>query len=184
MLMPRKVKHRKQHHPGRSGMAKGGTSVAFGEFGNLLGKPGRVLDHARVSADLHDRVVPGRDDFVRLALGFVPGGGNVAVDALKHDQGCGGGGKQTPLRIGARNMRPQPSVGSDSWIKQERDRIGDRSLISVRDQEAKRARPYQPVQDVEAFFDEVRGLIHWQRFRYFRRFGRGSASSPARRRSR
>ena len=33
MLIPRKVKHRKQHHPSRSGAAKGGTQVAFGDFG-------------------------------------------------------------------------------------------------------------------------------------------------------
>ena len=33
MLIPRRTKHRKQHHPGRSGLAKGGTELAFGEFG-------------------------------------------------------------------------------------------------------------------------------------------------------
>ena len=33
MLIPRKVKHRKQHHPSRSGAAKGGTQVTFGDFG-------------------------------------------------------------------------------------------------------------------------------------------------------
>ncbi|XRQ06161.1 50S ribosomal protein L16 [Actinomadura welshii] len=33
MLIPRKVKHRKQHHPKRKGMAKGGTRVTFGEYG-------------------------------------------------------------------------------------------------------------------------------------------------------
>ena len=33
MLIPRRVKHRKQHHPKRSGMAKGGTELAFGEYG-------------------------------------------------------------------------------------------------------------------------------------------------------
>ena len=33
MLMPRRVKHRKQHHPKRRGTAKGGTSLAFGDFG-------------------------------------------------------------------------------------------------------------------------------------------------------
>ena len=33
MLIPRKVKHRKQHHPGRSGHATGGTTVSFGEYG-------------------------------------------------------------------------------------------------------------------------------------------------------
>ena len=33
MLMPRRVKHRKQHRPKRRGMAKGGTQLAFGDFG-------------------------------------------------------------------------------------------------------------------------------------------------------
>ena len=33
MLIPRRVKHRKQHHPGRSGQATGGTKVTFGEYG-------------------------------------------------------------------------------------------------------------------------------------------------------
>ena len=33
MLIPRKVKHRKQHHPKRTGAAKGGTRLAFGDFG-------------------------------------------------------------------------------------------------------------------------------------------------------
>ena len=33
MLMPRRVKHRKQHHPKRRGAAKGGTTLAFGDFG-------------------------------------------------------------------------------------------------------------------------------------------------------
>jgi large subunit ribosomal protein L16 len=33
MLIPRRVKYRKQHHPGRSGHATGGTKVTFGEYG-------------------------------------------------------------------------------------------------------------------------------------------------------
>ncbi|NEE00249.1 50S ribosomal protein L16 [Phytoactinopolyspora halotolerans] len=33
MLIPRKIKHRKQHHPKRRGVAKGGTTLAFGEYG-------------------------------------------------------------------------------------------------------------------------------------------------------
>ena len=33
MLVPRKVKFRKQHHPKRTGAAKGGTKLAFGDFG-------------------------------------------------------------------------------------------------------------------------------------------------------
>src|SRR5690625_1656363 len=33
MLIPKRVKHRKQHHPRRRGLAKGGTSLAFGDYG-------------------------------------------------------------------------------------------------------------------------------------------------------
>src|ERR1700689_795542 len=33
MLIPRRVKHRKQHRPDRHGAAKGGTRVTFGEYG-------------------------------------------------------------------------------------------------------------------------------------------------------
>ena len=31
MLIPRRVKHRKQHHPDRGGQAKGGTAIAFAQ---------------------------------------------------------------------------------------------------------------------------------------------------------
>ena len=33
MLIPRKVKFRKQHHPKRGGHATGGTTVSFGDYG-------------------------------------------------------------------------------------------------------------------------------------------------------
>ena len=33
MLMPKRVKHRKQHRGRRAGNAKGGTTVQFGEYG-------------------------------------------------------------------------------------------------------------------------------------------------------
>ncbi len=33
MLIPRSVTHRKQHHPKRSGLAKGGTAIVFGDYG-------------------------------------------------------------------------------------------------------------------------------------------------------
>ena len=33
MLIPRRTKHRKQHHPKRTGVAKGGTTVSFGDYG-------------------------------------------------------------------------------------------------------------------------------------------------------
>src|SRR6266853_1003864 len=43
MLIPRRIKHRKQHRPDRHGKATGGTSVAFGEYGI------QALEHAYVT---------------------------------------------------------------------------------------------------------------------------------------
>lgn len=53
MLMPRKVAHRK-HHRGRTfGMSKGGTSLAFGEYGIQALEPGwltaRQIEAARIA---------------------------------------------------------------------------------------------------------------------------------------
>ena len=43
MLIPRRVKHRKQHHPKRAGRSKGGTTVAFGDFGIQAMEPAYVF---------------------------------------------------------------------------------------------------------------------------------------------
>jgi len=43
MLIPRKVAHRKQHRPHRTGAATGGTRVSFGEYGI------QALEHAYVT---------------------------------------------------------------------------------------------------------------------------------------
>ena len=43
MLIPRKVKHRKQHHPRQRGVASGGTSVTFGDYGV------QALEHAYIT---------------------------------------------------------------------------------------------------------------------------------------
>src|SRR5437764_5446515 len=57
MLIPRRVKHRKQHHPGRSGAAKGGTKVAFGEYGIQALEPAyvtnRQIESARIAMTRH-----------------------------------------------------------------------------------------------------------------------------------
>ena len=50
MLIPRKVKHRKQHHPSRRGKAKGGTTVAFGEWGLQALEHGYVTNRQIESA--------------------------------------------------------------------------------------------------------------------------------------
>lgn len=53
MLIPRRVKYRKQHHPTRRGMAKGGTQLAFGEFGVQALEPAymtnRQIEAARIA---------------------------------------------------------------------------------------------------------------------------------------
>jgi large subunit ribosomal protein L16 len=57
MLIPRRVKHRKQHHPGRSGHATGGTTVTFGEYGIQALTPAyvtnRQIESARIAMTRH-----------------------------------------------------------------------------------------------------------------------------------
>ena len=57
MLMPRKVKHRKQHRGRLNGNAKGGTSVSFGEYGIQALEPGwitaRQIEAARIAMTRH-----------------------------------------------------------------------------------------------------------------------------------
>ena len=50
MLIPRRVKHRKQHHPKRSGTAKGGTQVTFGDYGIQALEPAYVTNRQIESA--------------------------------------------------------------------------------------------------------------------------------------
>jgi ribosomal protein L16 len=53
MLTPKRVKHRKQHRPPRRGMAKGGTTVTFGEYGLQALEPAwisnRQIEAARIA---------------------------------------------------------------------------------------------------------------------------------------
>ena len=57
MLMPRKVKHRKQQRGRLSGQAKGGTTVNFGEYGIQALEPGwitaRQIEAARIAMTRH-----------------------------------------------------------------------------------------------------------------------------------
>ncbi len=58
MLIPRRLKHRKQHHPGgRSGAATGGTSISFGEYGIQALEPAyvtnRQIEAARIAMTRH-----------------------------------------------------------------------------------------------------------------------------------
>lgn len=59
MLMPRKVKHRKQQRGRMEGMSKGGTEITFGEFGIQALEPGwisaRQIEAARIAMTRHVR---------------------------------------------------------------------------------------------------------------------------------
>jgi len=59
VLIPRKVRHRKQHHPKRGGAAKGGTKVNFGDFGiqalTSAYVTNRQIESARIAINRHIR---------------------------------------------------------------------------------------------------------------------------------
>jgi large subunit ribosomal protein L16 len=59
MLMPRKVKHRKVQRGRMTGQAKGGTTVAFGEYGIKAMEAGwitaRQIEAARIAMTRHVR---------------------------------------------------------------------------------------------------------------------------------
>jgi large subunit ribosomal protein L16 len=57
MLSPKRVRHRKQHRGRMTGLAKGGTEIAFGEYGLQALTPGwitnRQIEAARVAMTRH-----------------------------------------------------------------------------------------------------------------------------------
>lgn len=59
MLMPKKVKHRKQQRGRLTGNAKGGTEVTFGDYGIQALEPGwltaRQIEAARIAMTRHIR---------------------------------------------------------------------------------------------------------------------------------
>jgi len=59
MLIPRRVRYRKQQRPHRTGMAKGGTELAFGDFGIQALESSyltnRQIEAARIAMTRHIR---------------------------------------------------------------------------------------------------------------------------------
>ncbi|HUR49344.1 MAG TPA: 50S ribosomal protein L16 [Acidimicrobiales bacterium] len=57
MLMPKKVKHRKQHRGRLTGMAKGGSRIMYGDYGVQALEPGwitaRQIEAARIAMTRH-----------------------------------------------------------------------------------------------------------------------------------
>ncbi|MFN3368586.1 MAG: 50S ribosomal protein L16 [Thermus sp.] len=68
MLMPRRMKYRKQHRGRRKGAAKGGDYVAFGDFGLVAMEPAWItaqqIEAARVAMVRHFR--RGGKIFIRI----------------------------------------------------------------------------------------------------------------------
>ena len=70
MLIPRRVKYRKQHHPKRTGAAKGGTQLAFGDYG-IQATEGGYLTNRQIEA-------------ARIAMTrYIKRGGKVAREAMR-----------------------------------------------------------------------------------------------------
>ena len=57
MLIPKRVKFRRQHRPTRSGMSKGGNKVTFGDYGLQALEPAyitnRQIESARIAINRH-----------------------------------------------------------------------------------------------------------------------------------
>ena len=57
MLIPRRVKHRKQHRPVRTGISKGGNKLTFGDYGVQALEPvyltNRQIEAARIAINRH-----------------------------------------------------------------------------------------------------------------------------------
>ena len=68
MLMPKRVKHRKQHRGRRTGAAKGGSNLDFGEFGLKALQDGwitaRQIEAARIAITRH--IKRGGKVFIRV----------------------------------------------------------------------------------------------------------------------
>lgn len=91
MLIPRRTKWRKQHRPTRTGIAKGGTELAFGDFGIQALEPAymtnRQIEAARIAMTRHVKrggkiwinVFPDRP-LTKKALGLRMGSGKGPVE--------------------------------------------------------------------------------------------------------
>src|SRR6185312_13000452 len=102
---------------------------------------------------------PGRHDLSRLPLGRVPGGSDVMVVALKHDERFWALLKLAPLRVGARDMDLQYAEPRAGSVEDEWDRIGDQPLGAVADEKAEHAGLDQRVQLGQILVLVERGFV-------------------------
>ena len=60
--------------------------VVIRQSGDMRAQPIGIIDYSHASANLHDDVIPGRDDFAMLNLRLIPRRGYVSIGSLKHNQ--------------------------------------------------------------------------------------------------
>jgi len=90
MLMPKKVRHRKHHRGRTKGVAKGGTTVSFGDYGIQALEPGWItapqIEAARVAMTRHvrrGRNVARQQDGIALPVGQHTGGVKFEVETTQ-----------------------------------------------------------------------------------------------------
>ena len=105
MLIPRKVKHRKQHHPRQRGIASGGTSVSFGDYGIQALEhayiTNRQIESARIAINRHIK----RGGKVWIYKGDIVGGKRELTAAVP-------AGADRPRRERPSGTRPRRSGAS------------------------------------------------------------------------
>ena len=91
MLIPKRVKFRRQHRPHRSGVSKGGNKITFGDYGIQALEPAyvtnRQIESARIAINRHVKrggkvwinIFPDRP-LTQKALGVRMGSGKGAVE--------------------------------------------------------------------------------------------------------
>ena len=112
MLIPKRTKYRKQHRPGRSGMSKGGTEIAFGDYGIQALAPAYVTNRQIEAA--------------RIAMTrYIKRGGRVWITIFpdrpltKHPLGARmGSGKGTP-ESGSPTSTPAVSMFEIGGVSEE-----------------------------------------------------------------
>src|ERR1700748_2208654 len=155
MLMPRRVKHRKQHHPTRRGAAKGGTRLAFGDFGiqAIEGHyvTNRQIESARIAMTRHikrggkvwiniypDRPLTKKPAETRMGSGegspewwiATLKAGRVMVELSGVVEAVARGAREAAARGPG---RPGPEAeGSQGGALQPRLAVGDRAVVEPR----------------------------------------------------
>ncbi len=91
MLIPKRVKFRRQHRPHRSGLSKGGNKISFGDYGIQALEPAyvtnRQIESARIAINRHVKrggkvwinIFPDRP-LTQKALGVRMGSGKGPVE--------------------------------------------------------------------------------------------------------